>query len=112
MKVSAVTLRRVLCVFVLLACVGCGTVNTTLRGDHYVSSSLRKHESACGSLPRVYSGVGYDLCRLNAAAPNDLVWPVFLLPVMAVDLVLSGAADTLVLPYTAVRQYRDGSITL
>ena len=92
---------------------GCGTINTVFRDDSVTSRNLGKSKSYCGSVPRVYSGVMYDFCALNAP-PADLdnygpspatLWTL-------VDLVVSGVLDTLVLPYTIPRQDADGNIEI
>ena len=79
------------------------------------SQRLKNLRSHCESVPRIYSGVVYDFCSLNGE-PNSKksldeqqIGP---LPWIAVDLVLSGVLDTLVLPYTVYRQNLDGSIEI
>jgi uncharacterized protein YceK len=105
MKTQAVLLAAV-----LLA--GCGTVQTVMRGDEVAAKSLKERKSYCGAVPRIYSGVTYDFCILNAplekgrdAEVHDNAPAIVLL-----DVVLSGALDTLLLPYTLYRQQADGSI--
>lgn len=91
---------------------GCGTVQTVMRGDEVAAKSLKDQKSYCGAVPRIYSGVTYDFCSLNAPLEqgrdpqtytNDPAW-------VLIDVVLSGALDTLLLPYTIYRQNADGSI--
>lgn len=91
------------------ALVGCGTVNTVLREDDVTRQNLREVKSFCNAVPRVYSGVVYDFCRLHAEPSMGISGSG---PVMfvIVDMGLSGLLDTLVLPYTVYRQNRDGSI--
>ena len=91
---------------------GCGTVQTVMRGDEVAAKSLKERKSYCGAVPRIYSGVTYDFCILNAplgkgrdAEVHDSAPAIVLL-----DVVLSGALDTLLLPYTLYRQQADGSI--
>jgi len=91
---------------------GCGTVQTVMRGDEVAAKSLKERKSYCGAVPRIYSGVTYDFCILNAplekgrdAEVHDNAPAIVLL-----DVVLSGALDTLLLPYTLYRQQADGSI--
>jgi uncharacterized protein YceK len=91
---------------------GCGTVQTVMMGDESTAKSLNQKKSYCGAVPRIYSGVTYDFCVLFApleegrdAQKYDNA-PLGLL----VDVVLSGALDTLMLPYTIYRQQADGSI--
>ncbi len=91
---------------------GCGTVQTVTRGDEVASRILNEQQSYCGAVPRIYSGVIFDFCYLNAPlergreADTHTTAPAIVL----VDAVLSGVMDTLVLPYTIYRQHADGSI--
>lgn len=85
----------------------CGTVTTLSSSDQNISNDLSRGESYCESLPRVYSGVAYDICKLNSKPSGtaiDLVVGFYLL-----DGILSAATDTLVLPYTVVKQSEKGS---
>jgi uncharacterized protein YceK len=93
---------------------GCGTVQTVVRNDDAAVKSLRKQKSYCGAVPRIYSGVTYDFCYLNAPleqgvdAQNHTWAPAIVL----IDVVASGVMDTLLLPYTIYRQQADGSIVV
>ncbi|MGE8185917.1 YceK/YidQ family lipoprotein [Pseudomonas sp. NPDC086278] len=91
---------------------GCGTIQTVVRGDEVAAKSLKEQKSYCGAVPRIYSGVTYDFCTLNAplekgrdAQEHDNAPAIVL-----IDVVISGALDTLLLPYTIYRQQADGSI--
>ncbi|EJN27421.1 hypothetical protein PMI35_03525 [Pseudomonas sp. GM78] len=103
--------------FMLLAVLilaGFGTVQTVMRADEVAAKSLKEQKSYCGAIPRIYSGVTYDFCYLNAPlekgrdAQNHDSAPAIVL----IDVVLSGALDTLLLPYTFYRQQADGSIII
>jgi uncharacterized protein YceK len=91
-----------------LALSGCGTVSTVLQNDEDAARSLRKQKTYCQSIPRIYSGLAYDFCVLNAPPdPTGVLVPLILL-----DLALSGALDTVALPYTVYRQGVDGNIRI
>ena len=97
---------------VSLIVAGCGTVTTVLREDSVTVQSLKAKKTYCQSVPRVYSGVSYDLCVLHAPpnsgsgmSLNDVPWPYL-------DVAVSGVLDTLLLPYTIYRQNADGSLLL
>ena len=90
------------------ALTGCGTVASVLQDDAAAAQGLRKQKTYCQSIPRVYSGLAYDFCVLNA--PPDPTG--ILVPFVLLDLALSGALDTVVLPYTVYRQGRDGNIRI
>ncbi|EJM11433.1 Protein of unknown function (DUF1375) [Pseudomonas sp. GM21] len=93
---------------------GCGTIQTVVRGDEVAAESLKEQQSYSGAVPRIYSGVSYDFCSLNAPlkkgldAQDHTNAPAIVL----VDVVTSGAFDTLLLPYTIFRQAADGSIVI
>jgi uncharacterized protein YceK len=91
-----------------LALGGCGTVATVLQDDADAAHGLRKQKTYCQSIPRIYSGLAYDFCVLNA--PPDPTG--ILVPLALVDLALSCALDTVVLPYTIYRQGIDGNIQI
>lgn len=87
---------------------GCGTVSTVLQIEDKAAQGLRKQKSYCQSIPRVYSGLAYDFCVLNAPPdPTGILVPFILL-----DLALSGVLDTAALPYTIYRQSVDGNILI
>ncbi|QJP93484.1 MULTISPECIES: YceK/YidQ family lipoprotein [Pseudomonas] len=89
-----------------LALSGCGTAVTVLQGDEAATRSLRKQKTYCQSIPRIYSGLAHDFCLLHA--PPDPTG--ILVPVVLLDMTLSGVFDTACLPYTIYRQAVDGNI--
>lgn len=91
---------------VTLALNGCGTLNTVLRDDVSATRELRNQKTYCQSIPRVYSGLAFDFCLLNA--PPD--YTGVLVPLVLVDLAASGIADTVVLPYTIYQQSTFGNM--
>ncbi|MGY2288878.1 YceK/YidQ family lipoprotein [Pseudomonas sp. SDO528_S397] len=91
---------------VCVALSGCGSLNTVLRDDVAATRELRRHKTYCQSIPRVYSGVAFDFCLLNAAPDYTGV----LVPLVLVDITASGIVDTVVLPYTLYRQNAEGNI--
>ena len=87
---------------------GCGTALTVLQDDEDAARSLRKQKTYCQSIPRIYSGLAHDFCLLNA--PPDPTG--ILVPFVLLDLTLSGALDTVALPYTIYRQAVHGNISI
>ena len=85
---------------------GCGSVMTVLQDDADVARDMRKQKTYCQSIPRIYSGLAFDFCVLNA--PPDPSG--FLVPFVLLDLPLSGVFDTVSLPYTIYRQVTDGNL--
>ncbi|OPA95344.1 hypothetical protein BFW87_13910 [Pseudomonas fluorescens] len=94
--------------FAALLLSGCGTFNSVVRKDGETARELRLIKTYCQSIPRVYSGVAFDFCALHAAP--DLTG--ILMPLVLVDIAVSGVADTVVLPYTIYRQVNDGNISI
>lgn len=89
---------------------GCGTINTTFRDD-IIASKLARWNSHCDSVPRIYSGAVFDYCTLDAEPRQSTGFdgqPSASL--IALDMGLSGLADTLVLPYTIYLQNKHGDI--
>lgn len=93
---------------------GCGTIQTVIRGDEVAAKSLKEQKSYCGAVPRIYSGVTYDFCSLNAPLQNgkDAQTYTDAPAIVLIDVVMSGALDTLLLPYTIYRQQADGNIVI
>jgi uncharacterized protein YceK len=91
-----------------LSLAGCGTVATVLQDDAEAAQGLRRQKTYCQSIPRVYSGLAYDFCVLNA--PPDPTG--ILAPLILADMVLSGTLDTVVLPYTILRQGKAGNLSI
>ena len=84
---------------------GCGSVNTLVRDDASAAHDLRLKATACTS---------HTFCRLNVktGSPVAPAQADGILEVLALDFALSGVIDTLALPYTSYRQYRDGNLSL
>lgn len=100
--------KRAVLALVLLATSGCGTLNTVLREDTAATRELRKQKTYCEVIPRVYSGVAFDFCLLNAPPDPSGV----LIPVALADIAVSGVLDTVALPYTLYRQVEDGNLKI
>lgn len=94
---------------------GCGTVQTVVRDDQVAVDGLKKQKSYCGAVPRIYSGLAYDFCSLHAPLGEGVDADAYknaAIPVVLIDAVVSGALDTLLLPYTVYKQQTDGSIVI
>ena len=118
-------LRKVAGIFRVFSLVGCGSVFTIPRSDESIKADAIEHwRTKCTFIPRVYSGVGYDVCKYFYAEPRTarpsqsgradktVHWGdgrgvIFFI---AADLVLSATVDTVALPYTIYLQSTDGSI--
>ena len=94
----------------LLSLSGCGTFTTLTHSDQEIVANLSKSNSSCVSVPRVYSGVAYNMCKLNSNSNSIYFSPM--LGIYLVDSVFSAATDTLALPYTVYAQSEKGSLDL
>ncbi len=95
-----------------LSLLGCGTVNTVIKGDSTARRDLNQVKSPCETIPRIYSGVSYDVCVLRGKPSRTTLWGGAAPELMLVDLVLSAVLDTVALPYTVYGQINEGSIHL
>ncbi len=94
----------------VLGLTGCGTIDTVIRGDSVTRQNLNHVKSPCATIPRIYSGVIYDMCLLRGKPSRAALWLGPGPELMLVDLALSGVLDTAALPYTIFGQIREGSI--
>lgn len=100
--IISITLFSILC--------GCGTLNTLSNSDENIAINLKKQKTNCESMPRVYSGVSYDFCKLNSSPST--IYNDWFLGFYLVDGVVSAVTDTIVLPYTIFQQKDKGSIEI
>ncbi|MGF6096182.1 YceK/YidQ family lipoprotein [Pseudomonas sp. 18175] len=111
---------KALCLALCLLLTGCGSITTVFRPDAVTSQNLKDSRSHCENVPRPYSGLIYGFCRLNGEPASDkslkdqslIDHGGNALPVIAVEFIASGVLDTLLLPYTILRQSKDGSIEI
>lgn len=88
----------------------CGTTTTLTSSDREIAANLKRQESNCESLPRIYSGVAYNLCKMNSN--NNSIYFNWQLGFYFIDSVASAATDTIVLPVTAYSQAKNGSLQI
>jgi len=103
---------KTLLALLALTLTGCGTIETVFRSDAAASQTLKKENSYCGAVPRIYSGVSYDLCRVFAPYQENRPDKTGESATrgMLIDIAASGVLDTLLLPYTIYQQQTDGSL--
>lgn len=103
-------MRILLILTISLALTGCGSLITVASPDQKITSSLNKRNTNCESIPRAYSGLSYDFCNLHSN-PRGIHFD-WALGFYAVDGVISAAVDTVLLPYTGYKQYKNGNIAV
>ena len=91
---------------------GCGTINTVIKGDSTARHNLNQVKSPCETIPRIYSGVFYDICALRGKPSRTSLWVGSGAELVLIDLALSGVLDTVALPYTIYGQINEGHINL
>lgn len=105
---SVRVVKRTILLLILIGLSGCGTLNTVTQPDQTVASRLKQQNTYCTSLPRIYSGVTYNLCQLySSPGSGHFAWS---LDLYIIDSLMSAVIDTVLLPYTGYRQIKDGSI--
>ncbi len=97
-------------IFSTLLLTGCGSYRTLSRGDSEIKYDLNSYRTNCSSLPRVYSGVSYDICKVNSSTvePSKQLKE----PLYYGDIGLSAICDTVALPYSIYKQNKDGNLEL
>lgn len=101
-------MRKLLITMLALGLSACGSFTTVGSSDQKVSADLRRQNTYCESMPRVYSGVAYNFCHLHSHQDDvSLDW---FLGFYLLDSVASAVVDTALLPYTGYRQYEDGCL--
>ena len=90
----------------------CATVKTINPPKNHVNISHYEKKSYCENIPRIYSGVSYNLCLLYGEPSKQVnIGSSFNgLPFVFIDSAFSLVADTVVLPYTISMQAGKGSI--
>lgn len=105
-------MKSQLSLFLILATSGCATVKTLPPSTNHVSIEHHGKRSYCQSIPRVYSGFTYNLCKLHGepSRQENLGDSFNNIPFFIIDGTFSFVADTVVLPYTVYTQNKHGSI--
>ncbi|WP_237065512.1 YceK/YidQ family lipoprotein [Microbulbifer guangxiensis] len=88
----------------------CGSFTTLTKSDREIAANLKRQESNCETLPRIYSGVSYNLCKMNSN--KNSIYFNWQLGFYFVDSVASAATDTIALPLTAYRQVKNGNLQI
>ncbi len=91
-----------------LSLTACGTFNTLTKSDHEIAANLKRQKSNCASIPRVYSGVSYNVCKMNSN--KNSIYFDWQLGFYLFDSVASAATDTIALPYTVYSQNKNGQL--
>ena len=103
---------KAIVIALILGLSACATVKTLPPSTTHVDIEYEGKRSYCDSIPRVYSGVAYNLCTLFGE-PNpraNINTTMHTIPLFMLDSGLCLVTDTLALPYTIYTQNKHGSI--
>ena len=94
----------------ILPLTACGTVTTLSHSDREIADNLKKDKTNCQVMPRIYSGVSYNVCKLNSNSESiNFEW---LLGYYLFDGVASAITDTVALPVTVYSQSKNGNLEI
>ncbi|WP_183463269.1 YceK/YidQ family lipoprotein [Microbulbifer rhizosphaerae] len=93
---------------------GCGTVKSLQSENNEISMYHKAVVTNCTELPYVYSGVLYDVCLLDSKKRRKRSFSLHynFAQLAPFDIILSGAADTLILPLRIYQQSKYGNMTV
>ncbi len=102
--------KRIILILLMSGLSGCGSLNTLSKTDQTLALNLKRQNTYCESIPRVYSGLAYDFCHLHSNPGG--IYLDWVLGFYLIDGVASTLVDTVLLPYSGYRQYRDGNLKI
>jgi len=96
----------------ILSLTACATIKTLPPTTTHVKIEHEGKKSYCQSIPRIYSGFAFNLCKLNGepSRQENLGSSFNNVPFFIIDGTFSLVADTVALPYTLYTQNQHGSI--
>ena len=105
-------MKTLIAALLIVSCAACSTFKTVAPDRGRVDISSQGYDSNCNKIPRIYSGVSYNVCLLNSEPNSNAIGGIGLLgvPLIFIDTMCSAIADTVILPYTIYTQVNDGSI--
>lgn len=105
-------MKKRLVILAAIVLQGCATIETLNPTNNHVRIAHEGKQSYCKEIPRVYSGVNYNMCLLNGEPSYSANTGPKLdgVPFFVFDTAFSALADTLFLPYTITMQAQKGPI--
>lgn len=99
-------------ILLVLSTFSCATIKTINPPKNHINISHYGKKSYCENIPRIYSGLSYNICLLYGEPSKSVnIGSSFNnIPFVVIDTAFSAITDTVVLPYTIVMQVDKGSL--
>ena len=108
--------KVIICAVSFMSLCGCGTYSTVAKNNTEIKVDLKRKDTKCESISRVYSGVAYDFCVIHAEPRRPELYLEgsnrALLTFYGIDIILSSITDTIMLPITITQQNEYGTVNL
>ncbi|MFT7007209.1 MAG: hypothetical protein ACJAXJ_001723 [Colwellia sp.] len=100
------------CILFALCTSSCATIKTIDPPKNHINISHYGKKSYCENIPRIYSGISYNVCLLYGEPSKSVnIGSSFNnVPFVVIDTAFSAVSDTIALPYTIVMQADKGPI--
>ncbi|GAA6173322.1 YceK/YidQ family lipoprotein [Colwellia sp. KU-HH00111] len=107
-------MKGFVCLSLALCTFSCATIKTLNPPNNHVTISHYSKKSYCEHIPRVYSGISYNICLFygEPSKTENVGSTLNNIPFVVIDSAFSVVSDTLVLPYTLVMQAEEGPINV
>jgi uncharacterized protein YceK len=105
-------MKILIAALLIVSSTACSTLKTVVSDRDRVDITSQGYDSNCNRIPRIYSGVSYNVCLLHSEPNSNYIGGIGLLgvPVIFIDTMCSAIADTVILPYSIYTQVNDGNI--
>lgn len=105
-------MKGILTFLLVMFCSACATIKTLDPPKNHVTIAHHGKKSYCSEIPRIYSGIAYNLCLFygEPSKTKNLGDSLNGVPLVFFDSVFSVVSDTVVLPYTITMQSKKGPI--
>mgnify|MGYP001585806861 CR=1 FL=1 len=99
-------------ILLVLCTFSCATIKTIDPPKNHINISHYGKKSYCEKIPRIYSGISYNLCLLygEPSKRTNVGSSLNNIPFVVIDSAFSAVTDTVILPYTIVMQANKGYI--